>query len=145
MTFWCVPLLVLVFLRAHQVLFNNQFGNFPGGQQEAYGLAAFCIALNNQFSLLWPSGNRFLSLAFWHFLFSPGYCDDHSCGSLITSSMILVTIWEMKYLYSFKTTFSKYFISLLFFFFFFFFFFFASSFNLIILSLKRNKSNKMKM
>lgn len=65
------------FLRTHQGLFNNRFGNFPGSQQEAYGLAAFCVAVNNQFGLLWSSGNSFLSLAFWHFLRSLGYCDDH--------------------------------------------------------------------
>lgn len=41
-----------VFLSAHQGLFNNQFGNFPGSQQEADGLAAFYVAVSNQFSLL---------------------------------------------------------------------------------------------
>ena len=41
-----------VFLSSHQGLLNNQFGNFPGSQQEADGSAAFYVAVSNQSFLL---------------------------------------------------------------------------------------------
>lgn len=50
--FVCAYVSFGVFLREHQDLLNNWFGNFPGSQQEAYGLIVLCIAVNDQISLL---------------------------------------------------------------------------------------------